>query len=86
MGFEDLTRSKEDYIWAIEQMATCPGLTEHECSIIIELYKAALISVEDFDRRRREVMLIMPGPLMTIINKCRAHGIGREWRTHAVQS
>ena len=85
MEFEPLTRRKEDYAWALEQMIACPGLNEFEIAMLQELLVGAYVSVAAFDERRQRVMTFFPGPLMHIIERCRAAGIGRKWPEYATQ-
>lgn len=83
MEFDRLTRSQGDYIWAMEQMIHCPGLSPLEIHTVQHLLSKAYISVNDFDFARRMTMQFHPDVLISIINKCRAAGIGREWPQHA---
>lgn len=85
MDFNPLTRSQQDYAWAVEQMLHCPGLTPFEVSMLTELLTAAYVSLLDFDECRQKFMMLLPGPLMVVINKCRAAGIGKEWPENATQ-
>lgn len=85
MDFEPLTRPREDYAWAMEQMLHCPDMTAVEFDLCTRLLTASFVSLEYFDEKRREAMMLQPGPLMSLINKCRAAGIGKEWPEHAHQ-
>ena len=79
MEFETLKRPKEDYLWAVLEMAKCPTLSVPETSLLIDLGIAADSSTEEFDIARREAMMYRPRVVASIINKCMAAGFPMKW-------
>ena len=83
MEFETLQRPKEDYLWAIMEMAKCPTLSVVETNLLIDLALAADQSTEHFDLARREAMTYRSAVVASIIKKCTMTGFPMKWPDNA---
>ena len=75
-----LDRTQAEYIWAMEQWAALPTLTEVERSVVINLLNAARKSLVDFDAMRNVATQgFFRATTLAAVEKGRAAGILRKW-------
>jgi len=75
-----LDRHQAQYVWAMQQWLTTPGLTAHEQAVVNHLLTAAYTSVEEFDAVRRVMFsFTLVDTLNSAIAKARHHGLLKEW-------
>ena len=85
MEFNTLTRSIEEYRWAIREMGKCPVLSPIEIDVLVYLALAAEEGLDEFNEARKTVMETRTAVIASIIAKCHATGFPMKWPNDAAQ-
>ena len=86
MEFNELTRSLEEYRWALKEMGKCPVLNPIEMDILIYMALAAEEGLDEFNEARQNVMMTRPAIIASIIAKCSSTGFPMKWPENAPQN